>query len=316
MATNPTLLQNPSDPPRSADTGHKSRHVARLSNVPLLGRTVLASRIQQAASEKPTKVTFPNLLAFFQFWKWLGPYLRDLVHQNADYQEYRAGKTGVFAVTAPSGGGPMRIAVAADWGTGTLEADAVRQNMEADAPHYTVHLGDVYYMGETGEVEENCLGEARNGFTGVSWPRENTQGSFALMGNHEMYSGGQAYFQKFLKKLGLYDPARNVKDPQSASFFALETDHWLILGLDTGYHSGGVPLFTSIPLINRIPFLNVDARFDDKMLDWLEKTLSDPGRRLKQCLVLTHHQPFSSFEHSFDKPAKQLAELFTKVGIP
>ena len=126
---------------------------------------------------------------------------------------YPAGKTGIFGIAAPPQDGPLRIAVAADWGTGTLEADTVANNMKLCAPHYTLHLGDVYYMGETPEIDENCLGMPTNNYTGVYWPL-GSLGSFALMGNHEMYSGGQGYFQTLLITLGLLSPPNTVKDPQ------------------------------------------------------------------------------------------------------
>jgi len=312
LPRNPELRTDPSNPPRSRANGYKSRHVAKLSNVPLLGRSAFMSRVQQVASQLPPDTTFPRLLAFLQFWKWALPYLRDFVHKDAPYQTYPSGKTGIFSIAAPPGDGPLRISVAADWGTGTLEAETVAENMLACHPHYTLHLGDVYYMGETPEIDENCLGTPTKNYTGVRWPTQGTLGSFALMGNHEMYSGGQGYFLSFLPTLGLLHPDNTVKDAQSASYFCLETEHWLVLGLDTGYHSGGVPAFTNVPGVNSIPFLNVDARFDDKMLAWLKQTiasLQNQGSTKKSILLLTHHQPISSFEHAFNKPSEQLAQL-------
>ena len=278
--------------------------------MPLLGRTAFASRLQRVASQTaPPGSKFPNLIAFLRFWKWLVPYLRDCIHTDAPYQTYSEGKTGIFDIASRPEVGPLRIAVAADWGTGTLEAETVAKNMKTSSPHYTLHLGDVYYMGEADEVEENCLGKPRQNYTGVDWPT-GSLGSFALMGNHEMYSGGQGYFQTFLTMLGLLSPNKSVKDPQSASFFCLDTGHWLVLGLDTGYHSGGMPALTAVPGLNAIPFLNVNARFDEKMMTWLHKTMgavqTNPTK--KPVLILTHHQPMSSFEHAFSKPAKQLAQ--------
>jgi hypothetical protein len=311
LQTSTGLSFNPADPPRSRAIGYKSRHVAELSNVPFLGRSAWMSQIQQVASEAPPDAKYPRLLAFLQFWKWLLPYLRDFVHKDAPYETYPSGKTGIFGIAAPPQDGPLRIAVAADWGTGTLEADMVAENMKVCSPHYTLHLGDVYYMGETGEINENCLGTPTKNYTGVYWPT-GSLGSFALMGNHEMYSGGQGYFKAFLDTLGLLNPDKTVKDAQSASYFCLEAEHWLVLGLDTGYHSGGMPAFTAIPGVNNIPFLSVNARFDDKMMAWLKQTmqtLEPEGRAKKSILLLTHHQPVSSFEHSFKKPAEQLAKL-------
>ncbi len=272
------------------------------------------SRIQQVAAQAPPGTQYPRLVAFLQFWKWLIPYLRDFVHTDAPYQTYSNGQTGIFRAEAPPDG-PLRIAVAADWGTGTLEAETVANNMLKCAPHLTLHLGDVYYMGEIPEIDENCLGEPADHYQGVNWPT-GSLGSLALMGNHEMYSGGQGYFAGFLPTLGFWNPDGS-KSAQAASYFCVETPGWIILGLDTGYHSGGFPLFTSIPVINSIPALNVDARFDDKMLQWLAqamKTLQPEGRGEKPVLVLTHHQPLSSFEQAFKKPAEQLAQLWFLNG--
>jgi len=300
---------NPASPPRSHTTRHKSRHIARLSNVPLLGRSALFSRIQQAASQAPPGGSFPNLTAFLQLGKWLLPYLRDFFHKDHPYQTYPAGKTGLFDISTAHGNGPLRIAVTADWATGTLEAETVAANMQACSPHYTLHLGDVYYMGEAREIGENCLGTPANNYAGVRWPK-GLLGSFALMGNHEMYSGGKGYFTTFLNELGILSSGK-VTDPQSASYFCLENAHWLLLGLDTGYHSGGLPVLGSIPLLNQIPSLNVDARFDPIMLAWLNQlteTLQAAGSGQKPVVVLTHHQPVSSFDQAYQKPAQQLAE--------
>ena len=298
-----------SNPPRSRVSRHKSRHVAELSNVPLIGRTALASRVQETASKAPP-TKFPNLIAFLEFWKWIVPYLRDCTRPAWPYQTYPVGKTGVFDLTLVAQNGPLTMAVAGDWGTGTLEADTVASNIKACSPHCTLHLGDVYYMGEATEISENCLGTPTSNYIGVYWPY-GSLGSFALMGNHEMYSGGEGYFQKFLPRLGLFDPSGTVREPQSASYFCINTPHWLVLGLDTGYHSGGMPWLTNVSGINAIPFLNVNARFDEKLMTWLNQlaqTLKANGSAKKSVLVLTHHQPISSFEHAFSKPVKQLAK--------
>ncbi len=314
MATASQPPVNLSAPPTSRASGHKSRHVADLSNVPVLGRTTLISQIQRVAAQAPPTAKFPRLIAFLQFWKWLGPYLRTLLHKNAAYQTYLAPSTGIFPLTPKATepqDTPIRLSIVADWGTGTLEAETVADNMLATDPHLTIHLGDIYYMGQTSEIEENCFGLTTNNYSGVDWPF-GSAGSFALMGNHEMYSGGQPYFTQFLPKLGLRNPDRSVRDPQLASFFALESSHWIILGLDTGYHSGGFPLVADVPLLNSLPFLDIDARLDDKLLAWLDqtlKTLEPAGAPQKSLLLLSHHQPFSTFEKAFPKAAAQLAKF-------
>lgn len=41
----------------------------------------------------------------------------------------------------------VRVSIAGDWGTGTDEAEAVANHMKLFNPHFTVHIGDVYYIG-------------------------------------------------------------------------------------------------------------------------------------------------------------------------
>jgi hypothetical protein len=303
------LQSHISNPRRSSETGHKSRHIAQLSNIPLLGRSILVSRIQRIAQKLDGRTKYTRLTAFLQFWNWLVLYLRNIYKRKHRYQSYPANETGIFQIAAHDNG-PIRIALTADWGTGTQEAEAVAVNIESNRPHYTLHLGDVYFTGEGDEIAENCFGQASNTHKGVTWPL-GTQGSFALMGNHEMYSGGDGYFKRLIPKLGLFAADKSITNPQSAGFFCLESEHWIILGLDTGYHSGGVPPLTNIPLINRIPWLNVDARFDEQMMTWLRNTTAilDRSESRKPVIVLTHHQPTSAFEKPFLKPAQQLASL-------
>ncbi|MHC4973509.1 MAG: metallophosphoesterase, partial [Planctomycetota bacterium] len=79
------------------------------------------------------------------------------------------------------------IALAGDWGSGTYSAYQVADRIRELEPDYTVHLGDVYYSGTKEEFDRYFLPED-------AWP-EGKKGTFALNGNHEMYSGGRAYFE-------------------------------------------------------------------------------------------------------------------------
>lgn len=300
----------PDAPATSAGSGYKSRHIAKLASIPIIGRSTLLARFQQEAVQGHPTARFQKLAAFGVTIKWVTLWLKDLIHRNVAYPTYPPGATGIFDLTKTADG-PIRIAVAGDWGTGTFEADMVAENMLRAAPHYTLHIGDVYYMGEAREVSENCLGAGTEFYKGVKWP-SGSRGKFSLMGNHEMYSGGHAFVSEFLPTLGLVDANKNVVSKQYGSYFCLITDHWIILGLDTGYHSGGIPPLASVPLVNRIPKLNIDARFDPKMLTWLQQTIQSlqaDGNAAKPVLLLTHHQPYSVFEQSFPTPVQQLASL-------
>src|SRR2546430_1465408 len=79
---------------------------------------------------------------------------------------------------------------------------------------YSIHLGDTYYVGAPFEIKNNF--ERNNS----SW-YYGTVGSFALTGNHEMYSNGKPYFETLLPMMGLFRPTRI---PQKASYFCLEND--------------------------------------------------------------------------------------------
>jgi hypothetical protein len=302
---------DPANPPPSKATRHKSRHLSRLANIPILGRSKFVARMQQAAHQVAPAGRFPTPKEFLDLLQWLGPYIKDFFRRKIAYPLYPEGQSGIFRLDTPQSG-PLKIAVAADWATGTLESETVAKNMLAKpAPACTVHLGDVYTMGETGEIEENCLGKNSGQYIGVEWPR-GTHGSFALMGNHEMYSGGHAYVETFLPTMGLSGADEKPTACQLGSYFCLVTEGWIVLGLDTAYHSGGVPMLAGVPLISRIPWLNVDSRFNAAMLAWLQRTfasLKQSGDDRKPVVILTHQQPFSRFETAFPKPVRQLQQL-------
>ena len=114
-----------------------------------------------------------------------------------------------------------------------------RRCIEAWRPHYSIHLGDVYYVGDPAEVGANFLGipNPRYQFAPCKWPL-GSEGAFALNGNHEMYALGYGYFDHILPKLGV----RGSPHGQRASYFCLENDHWRIIALDTSYNSVGAPI--------------------------------------------------------------------------
>jgi len=88
-------------------------------------------------------------------WAWeylshrIGPRHPFLTYPKSDPHQ------GVYQL---AGGDEIRIALAGDWATGTDEAESVAQLIAAFAPHYSIHLGDVYYVGGGHEVDENFLG--------------------------------------------------------------------------------------------------------------------------------------------------------------
>jgi hypothetical protein len=177
--------------------------------------------------------------------------------------------------------------------------------MSGTSPDFTIHLGDVYYVGGNSEIDENCFGKSAGEFEGVTWPH-GSQGSFALNGNHEMYANGEPYFTSFLPTLGM----RGDSGGQVASFFCLEAAKWRLLAIDTGYNSVGIPILSQIPGINTIPFIGGDCHLEKLLLNWLRSVVK-PKENPKATLILSHHQYFTAFkDYAYTKPAKQLMEFF------
>ena len=129
-----------------------------------------------------------------QLWPWVWSYLKYTFTKKAKFPTYQnARKDGLYCVPPTD---IIRIAIAGDWGTGTDQAFNIAKLISQTNPDYTIHLGDVYYVGDLPEIEEKCLGQPRDGFDGISWPK-GAKGSFALNGNHEMYTNGGPYFTTF-----------------------------------------------------------------------------------------------------------------------
>jgi hypothetical protein len=180
------------------------------------------------------------------------------------------------------------VALIADWGGDNPAAKNVVEIVRRAQPKIAIHLGDIYYGG----VKEECAAFLRN------WPMQSDRthpanaipsgSSFALNGNHEMYSGGESFFNMVLPAFG-----------QAQPFFCLEGEFWRIIGLDTAYLNGR--LKPSGP--------------DDPMAaqwDWLIGLLKDEPKRAN--IFLTHHQPVSAHTQEFHDSAPLRADVEELLG--
>jgi hypothetical protein len=169
-----------------------------------------------------------------------------------------------------------RIAILGDWGSSMYGAPVCAASIEKAQPAFTtlIHLGDVYYAGTSREVEERFL---------AAWPTVAGATSWAANSNHEMYSGGEGYFEKTLK-----DP----RFTQGSSCFALQNDHFLFLGLDTGY---------------------TEHDLDTTQLEWIRRRVAESGTR--KLVLLSHHQPFSQFESGGERLVAKLASLLASKRV-
>jgi len=199
----------------------------------------------------------------------------------------------------------VRVSIAGDWGTGTSEAESVADGIRRFNSHFTIHMGDVYYVGDPQSVNENCLGikNPSNNYDPVSWPI-GSKGSFALNGNHEMYANGVGYFDVLLPQLGLSD-ANGRMLGQQTSFFCLQNQYWRIIAIDTGYNSVGVPILSHIPIINDIPGIGGNCKLRDELINWIT-TVVKPAEDQRGLIIISHHQNYSAFQNSYKEPAQQM----------
>jgi len=255
----------------------------------------------RASAAKPS--AYPLLAAFApkNLWKWISEYLRHRFGWKHPFPHYdgKDGDTGVYRLKGTDG--EVRIALAGDWGSGTDEAACVAQRICEYQPHYSIHLGDVYYVGDAVEVGENFLGDPNpaSKYTPCEWPK-GSEGTFALNGNHEMYARGIGYFDFMLPKLGI----RGNVHGQRASYFCLENNHWRIIAIDTGYKSVGLPVIEYV--------LQPDCSLPQELVDWLRTVVRPNSEDPRGIIILSHHQYYSRFDCCYPKPARQLAEFFTR----
>ncbi len=185
-------------------------------------------------------------------------------------------------------------------------------------PDFTIHLGDVYFVGGGTEVKENFLGEKTSGYTPVKWPM-GTKGSFALTGNHEMYAHGNGYYRYVLPKMGLKDAEGEWGSGQWASFFCLQNEHWRIIAIDTGYNSTKFD-WGRVPVIQKSKFIRRSLRFKPKctlppdLLTWIESTVNPDGDN-RGLILLSHHGSHSSFGEWYQIPSRQLARIIHRPVV-
>jgi predicted phosphodiesterase len=185
-----------------------------------------------------------------------------------------AGRLRPHPIMGPSDSEPTelpnqaRAALLGDWGTGLYGAVPCAESIRQSRDHFDLlmHLGDVYYSGTKREVQERFLD---------LWPYREGAINRSINSNHEMYSGGYAYFENTLPNFG-----------QESSYFALQNDHWLLVGLDVAY---------------------VDHDIEDQQVEWLEDVVAAAGDR--KVLLFSHHQLFSRFDDQGPKLAAKLGRL-------
>jgi hypothetical protein len=166
-----------------------------------------------------------------------------------------------------------RVAIVGDWGTNLYGAPVSAATIKTKGGYeLLMHLGDIYYSGTPKEAKQRFLDV---------WPTSAGKVSRALNGNHEMYSGGFAYFDSIL-------PAFN----QPSSYFAVQNANWVLVGLDTAH---------------------TDHALDARQTNWLKSVVQRAGQR--KVILFSHHQPFSRLDKQGPKLQLALAGLFQQRAI-
>jgi hypothetical protein len=211
---------------------------------------------------------------------WLTHYLSVVLRPRHEFATYPPGATGILPLPDKAS-----VALAGDWGTGTTSAYAVADQIRKLNPDVTIHLGDVYYSGTSPEYTTYFLNGA--------WPL-GTQRTLALNANHEMYDGGNGYFDTALPAL-----------QQATSYFCLENQYWRILGLDSGYYARSVPLLELL--------LSGMIRLHADILTWLKDVVFPNPADKRPVILLTHHQLFSAYDTEYPHLGEDLAPYLDRV---
>lgn len=220
-------------------------------------------------------------------------------------------------VNKAGGNNHVTLCIAADWASATAQAEYIGGKMRALSPDYTIHMGDTYYSGAEEELADNFgNGNMDNGSSEGIWPRGHC-GSFALLGNHEMFSSGRPFLKMIadpVRRFGVVRDAgqesggeRVTFSGQPNPFFGLYNDQWTILGLDTGYDSLQTKWYKRF--FNLHPN-NVDLGIPEQQLAWMRAN-PDLFKAGKGIILLSHHQYITAFdgETEFRRPAEQMKEF-------
>lgn len=167
----------------------------------------------------------------------------------------------------------LKIGLVSDWGTGLYGAPVIAQTMvDMGGLDLAMHLGDVYYSGTRTEAKERFLDV---------WPRLPGTVSRTLNANHEMYTGGEGYFRVMLPAFG-----------QTSSCCAIQTNHFLLVGLDSAY---------------------VDHDLTADQAPWLDALVAQAGGR--KVMLFSHHQPFSLLDSQGPKLTAKISSLLSTGRI-
>jgi hypothetical protein len=207
--------------------------------------------------------------------------------------------------------GPARLIIVGDWGSGLRQAHSlarlmakeVTDGVAASRAVHVIHLGDVYFAGETDEYERHVLADGWWPVSGAL--ADHGVGSWSLAGNHDMYGGAGPYFDVLLgdRRFRL----QRSLDGRPTSWFRLRLPSWDVIGLDSSW--------------NDDPFSGMQTgRLADpqaeRLRSWIAADAAErPGEERKR-LLLTHHQLTTAYDPRLLRVFEEgrVPELHDKLG--
>jgi hypothetical protein len=124
-----------------------------------LNRSVAASHFRTEKTKDPVIHAGFKPGDFFnkRIFRWLYYYLQSRFGPNHPYPGYDGTDNGVYPLPEYNDANkePVVLGVVGDWGTYTAESIAIAQKMGGQHPHYTIHIGDTYYVGAPHEMANN-----------------------------------------------------------------------------------------------------------------------------------------------------------------
>ena len=242
-------------------------------------RMLIASdTLESSAQRLPSDFSFPGIdlsrypinpgrrkfepLADLLQWIWFagGPFVFGAV--KAPFRSHTKNKSRFrYKMPDPGAQTPIEIALFSDWGTGEYQSNYISKQLENERFPLAIHLGDVYYAGRKKEFRKY-----------VNEPLQNVvkqTNLFFLNANHEMLRGAKWYYNYLDEKQQQHPRVQQ----QEGSYFALESDRFQIVGIDTDYHER-----------SRLR--------DPELLGWLEDRLVDGRRSGRTNILLSSNHPY------------------------
>lgn len=181
----------------------------------------------------------------------------------------------------------FEVALFSDFGTGLAHSRYIAKQFATRARPFDahIHLGDVYYVGSADEF--------RDRFIGPLAPTLATTPLYTLNANHEMYSGGHAFYSFMHRRRQAHPTVHR----QQGSYFALTVgDKHAIVALDTDYFGHSRHRHEAL----------------QRWALWAVHNAKSQGRRV---ILLTANEPYTYGSDSTTKLKRDLEPLLPMVDL-